>query len=77
MMPNVHPSIASLAEENCLAATFDIASTFDELQLAHKKEVYVTIVTAQVRINLPVSFNISQLIIRAVDADDNESIRCS
>ena len=38
----------SLAEENVLAATFDIAKAFDDLQLAHKKEVYCTIVTAQV-----------------------------
>lgn len=38
---------SSLAEENVLAATFDIAQAFDELQLAHKKEVYCTIVTAQ------------------------------
>lgn len=37
----------SLAEENVLAATFDIAKSFDDLQLAHKKEVYCTIVTAQ------------------------------
>ena len=31
-----------------LTATFDIAKSFDDLQLAHKKEVYCTIVTAQV-----------------------------
>jgi F-type H+-transporting ATPase subunit O len=40
---------ASLAEENVLAATFDIAKAFDDLQLAHKKEIYCTIVTAQVK----------------------------
>lgn len=40
---------ASLAEENVLAATFEIAKAYDDLQLAHKKEVYCTIVTAQVR----------------------------
>jgi F-type H+-transporting ATPase subunit O len=39
---------ASLAEEYVLAATFDIAKAFDDLQLAHKKEIYCTIVTAQV-----------------------------
>ena len=39
---------ASLAEENVLVATFDIAKAFDDLQLAHKKEVYCTIVTAKV-----------------------------
>ncbi|GAX80090.1 hypothetical protein CEUSTIGMA_g7528.t1 [Chlamydomonas eustigma] len=38
---------SSLAEENVLAATFDIAKAFDDLQLAHKKEIYCTIVTAQ------------------------------
>eukprot|EP00955_Chlamydomonas_euryale_P029094 306662-Chlamydomonas_euryale.AAC.4 len=38
---------ASLAEENILAAVFDIAKAYDDLQLAHKKEVYCTIVTAQ------------------------------
>lgn len=38
---------SSLAEENVLAATFEIASAFDSLQLAHKKEVYCTIVTAE------------------------------
>jgi len=38
---------SSLAEENVLAATFEISKAFDELQLAHKKEVYVTIITAQ------------------------------
>lgn len=37
----------SLAEENILAATFEIAAAFDELQLAHKKEVYVTFITAE------------------------------
>jgi hypothetical protein len=39
---------ASLAEENILAATFEIAKAYDDLQLAHKKEVYCTIVTAEV-----------------------------
>ena len=38
---------SSLAEENVLAATFEIAEAFDSLQLAHKKEVYCTIVTAE------------------------------
>lgn len=38
---------SSLAEENILAATFEIAEAFEQLQLAHKKEVYVTIITAQ------------------------------
>lgn len=38
---------SSLAEENILAAVFDIAKAYDDLQLAHKKEVYCTIVTAQ------------------------------
>jgi F-type H+-transporting ATPase subunit O len=36
----------SLAEENALAATLQISNSFDELMLAHKKEVYCTIVTA-------------------------------
>eukprot|EP00798_Chlamydomonas_sp_ICE-L_P022058 gene22058-29123_t len=36
----------SMAEENCLAAVFEVAAAFDDLQLADKKEVYVTIVTA-------------------------------
>ena len=44
---------ASLAEENVLTATFDIAKSFDDLQLAHKKEVYCTIVTAQVGLVWP------------------------
>lgn len=37
---------ASLAEENALAATLQVSNSFDELMLAHKKEVYCTIVTA-------------------------------
>ncbi|KAG1653989.1 hypothetical protein FOA52_007182 [Chlamydomonas sp. UWO 241] len=37
---------SSLAEENILAATADIAKAFDDLQLAHKKEVHCTVVTA-------------------------------
>jgi len=37
----------SLAEENALTAVPSISSIFDELVLAHKKEVYVTIVTAE------------------------------
>ena len=44
----MHALAASLAEENVLVATFDIAKSFDDLQLAHKKEVYCTIVTAKV-----------------------------
>jgi len=38
-----------LAEENALTAVPTVSSIFDELVLAHKKEVYVTIVTAQVK----------------------------
>jgi F-type H+-transporting ATPase subunit O len=38
---------ASLAEENALAATLQISNAFDELMLAHRKEVYCTIVTAE------------------------------
>lgn len=38
----------SLADENALAAVPSVSSAFDELVLAHKKEVYVTIVTAHV-----------------------------
>jgi len=37
---------ASLAAENCLAATLQVANAFEELQLAHKKEVHCTIITA-------------------------------
>jgi F-type H+-transporting ATPase subunit O len=37
----------SLAEENALAATLQVSNSFDELMLAHKKEVYCTIVTAE------------------------------
>lgn len=36
---------ASLAEENALAATLKVSEAFDELMLAHKKEVHCTIVT--------------------------------
>uniref|UniRef100_A0A7S3RB82 Uncharacterized protein n=1 Tax=Dunaliella tertiolecta TaxID=3047 RepID=A0A7S3RB82_DUNTE len=39
--------LESLAEENALTAVPTVSSIFDELVLAHKKEVYVTIVTAQ------------------------------
>ena len=38
----------ALAEENALAAVPAVSSAFDQLVLAHKKEVYVTIVTAEV-----------------------------
>jgi len=37
----------SLADENALAAVPEVSLAFDELQLAHKKEVFCTIVTAQ------------------------------
>ncbi len=37
----------SLAEENAIAATLQISNSYDELMLAHKKEVYCTIVTAE------------------------------
>ena len=37
-----------LAEENGLASILSIASAYDELMLAHKKEVYCTIITSQV-----------------------------
>jgi len=37
---------ASLAAENCLAATLQVANAYEELQLAHKKEVHCTIITA-------------------------------
>ncbi|KAF5833027.1 hypothetical protein DUNSADRAFT_10773 [Dunaliella salina] len=40
--------LESLAEENALTAVPTVSSIFDDLVLAHKKEVYVTIVTAQV-----------------------------
>ena len=39
----------ALAEENALAATLKVADAFDELMLAHRKEVHCTIVTAEVR----------------------------
>ncbi len=39
----------ALAEENALSATLQLAEHYDELMLAHRKEVYCTIVTAQVR----------------------------
>jgi len=42
-----HPA-DSLADENALTALPTISSIYDELVLAQKKEVYVTIVTAQV-----------------------------
>ncbi len=38
----------ALADENGLAAVPAISAAFDELVLAYKKEVYVTIVTAHV-----------------------------
>jgi F-type H+-transporting ATPase subunit O len=37
----------ALAEENALSATLQLAEHYDELMLAHRKEVYCTIVTAQ------------------------------
>lgn len=37
-----------LAEENALASILTVASAYDELMLAHKKEVYCTIITSQV-----------------------------
>lgn len=39
----------ALAEENALAATLQVADAFDELMLAHKKEVHCNIITAEVR----------------------------
>ena len=47
--PKHTPPTVSLAEENALAGTLRISEAFDELMLAHKKEVYCTIVTAEVR----------------------------
>lgn len=38
---------SALAEENCLSASLQIAASYDELMLAHKKEVHCTIVTAE------------------------------
>lgn len=37
----------SLAEENALSATLQIASAFDELMLAYKKEVHCNVITAE------------------------------
>jgi F-type H+-transporting ATPase subunit O len=37
----------SLAEENALAATLQIADAYDELMLAHKKEVHCNVITAE------------------------------
>ena len=39
---------AALAEENALAATLQVAAAYDELMLAHKKEVHCNIITAEV-----------------------------
>ena len=41
--------IGALAEENALAATIKVAESYDQLMLAHRKEVHCTIVTAEVR----------------------------
>ncbi|KAF8072376.1 ATP5PO [Scenedesmus sp. PABB004] len=38
---------AALAEENALAATLQVSSAYDELMLAHKKEVHCNIITAE------------------------------
>jgi F-type H+-transporting ATPase subunit O len=38
---------AALAEENALAATLQVASAYDELMLAHRKEVHCNIITAE------------------------------
>lgn len=37
----------ALAEENALAATLQVSDAFDELMLAHKKEVHCNIITAE------------------------------
>jgi len=37
----------ALAEENALAATIKVAESYDQLMLAHRKEVHCTIVTAE------------------------------
>lgn len=39
----------ALADENALAALPAVSAAYDELVLAYKKEVYCTIITAQVR----------------------------
>lgn len=39
----------ALAEENALKAILEITAAYEELMLAHKKEVYCTVITAQVR----------------------------
>lgn len=39
---------ASLAETNTLAATMRVAEAYEELMLAHKKEVHCTIITSEV-----------------------------
>lgn len=46
---------AALADENALAATLQVASAYDELMLAYKKEVHCNIITSQVRTCLGVS----------------------
>jgi ATP synthase F1 delta subunit len=38
---------SALAEENALAATLQVSDAFDELMLAHKKEVHCNIITAE------------------------------
>jgi hypothetical protein len=38
----------ALAEENALAATLQVADAYDELMLAHKKEVHCNIITSEV-----------------------------
>lgn len=44
--PQTQPG--ALAEENALAATLQVSDAFDELMLAHKKEVHCNIITAEV-----------------------------
>lgn len=38
---------SALAEENALAATLQVADAYDELMLAHKKEVHCNIITSE------------------------------
>lgn len=43
-----HPHSEALAEENSLSAIVQVTLAYEELMLAHKKEVHCTVVTAQV-----------------------------
>ena len=58
----------SLADENALTAVPTVSGIFDDLVLAHKKEVYVTIVTAQVCVHVCLYFTLHCKLVRLADA---------